>query len=414
MKKLLSVIAVMIILSSAIGINAEYVDWQAKYPWAIDGVEYCINNKILEGYEGDLMLDMKLTRAQAAKIAAVAFNLQDTGSNSFSDVTADMWEYPYVNAIESYMVQKDNNFSGRDYITREDFTVLLSVIKGYSAEYTNSLYGVFSDASKINYSYRGYIRNAYDAGIVNGSNGNFRPKAFLTRAEACTMILRAINAKAIATPEPTVTPTATPTATSVPTATPVPTVTVTSNDETAAATPTPTPVRETTYTGPKNIVGESLITVEQAQAWAKSKGATEKFINIAPTYWYYGELSGIRPEVLYAQAALETGYGKYTGVVTEDMNNWAGIKVYGRNDDAKDAHESFETPEDGARAHFNHMSAYVGVEPIGEPHARYYSVKSLDWAGTVKEIPDLSGKWCPDLNYANKIMENCLEPMENF
>ena len=117
---------------------------------------------------------------------------------------------------------------------------------------------------------------------------------------------------------------------------------------------------------------------------------------------------------MYAQAALETAYGRYTGVVSEDMNNWAGIKVKDRNDDAKEAHETFATPEDGARAHFNHMCAYVGLEPIGTPHGRYYSVKSISWAGTVRTLEELSGKWCPDPNYANKILKSCLEPMSKY
>ena len=30
-------------------------------------------------------------------------------------------------------------------------------------------------------------------------------------------------------------------------------------------------------------------------------------------------------------------------------------------------HETFATPEDGVRAHYNHMAAYVGLAPVGEP-----------------------------------------------
>lgn len=37
-------------------------------------------------------------------------------------------------------------------------------------------------------------------------------------------------------------------------------------------------------------------------------------------------------------------------------------------------HEQFETHEEGVRAHFNHISAYVGLTPIGEPHGRYHLV----------------------------------------
>ena len=67
--------------------------------------------------------------------------------------------------------------------------------------------------------------------------------------------------------------------------------------------------------------------------------------------------------------------------------------------------------DDGVRAHFNHMSAYIGIDPIGEPHARYKIVSKLDWAGTLKTLEQLGGKWCPDLYYGYSVLHHCLEPM---
>lgn len=398
MKKIISLILLSAFAgSAAVTVFARTTDWRAQYPWAITGVEFCTQNNILTGDGGDLMLEDRLTRSQAAKMVASAFGLADTGSNSYDDTDSASWDYEYINAVEPYMPKKETSFNGGDDITREEFTALIGSVLGYSSDYDNMLHSVFSDASKIDYDYRGYVSRAVADGIITGSNGNFRPKAYLTRAEACTIISRAAEkAQTLSTPAPTSAPTAAPTA--VPTASP--------SDNTGSA--------QTEFTGSTNILGEAQISVEQAQAWARSRGATDKFINIAPTYWYYGSITGIRPEVLYAQAALETGYGTYTGVVSEDMNNWAGIKVYGRNDDAKDAHESFATPEEGVRAHFNHMAAYVGVEPVGEPHGRYKSVKSMSWAGTVRTLEELSGKWCPDPEYAQKILTGCLIPMSEF
>ena len=374
MKKIIALLVTILTVSA--GQVIANADWRTEYAWAVSGVEYCMKNNILTGDNGDLMLGNKLTRSQAAKIAAVAFGIEDTGSNSFIDTDPSCWDYPYINGIEKYIPKKSNYYRGADNITREEFAALIGSILGYSPEYDNSLHEVFSDAAKIDYDYRGYIAKAVESGIITGSNGSFRPKSDLTRAEGCVIIRRAIG---------TIKPIA---------------------DESSSSS--------TQFTGSTNILGPAQITVEQAQKWAKANGASQKFIDIAPTYWYYGELTGIRPEVMYAQAALETAYGRYTGVVSEDMNNWAGIKVKDRNDDAKEAHETFATPEDGARAHFNHMCAYVGLEPIGTPHGRYYSVKSISWAGTVRTLEELSGKWCPDPNYANKILKSCLEPMSKY
>jgi hypothetical protein len=60
------------------------------------------------------------------------------------------------------------------------------------------------------------------------------------------------------------------------------------------------------------------------------------------------------------------------------------------------------------------MSAYVGVEPIGEVHGRYKSVKTLAWAGTVKYVEALGGKWCPDLYYGYAIVNDLLTEMKKY
>ncbi len=161
----------------------------------------------------------------------------------------------------------------------------------------------------------------------------------------------------------------------------------------------------------QRIVGTSLVSLETAIKWAKSKGAADLFLEAAPLYWKYGKLTGIRPEVLYAQSAKETNFGKYTGVVKAEQNNFAGIKVYGQNGDRQEDHETFATMEDGVRAHFNHMSAYVGLDPIGETHGRYASVVKMPWAGTVTTVLELGAKWAPNSTYGESILLHFLKPM---
>ena len=153
------------------------------------------------------------------------------------------------------------------------------------------------------------------------------------------------------------------------------------------------------------ILGPPQATVAQAQEWARKNNAHQRFIDIAPTYWHYGQLTGIRPEVLYAQSAHETGFGRYGGAVTPDQNNWAGIKIKNPVGDRPEDHETFATPEEGVRAHFNHVCAYLGLPPIGEPHPRYHVVNSLSWAGTVKYVEELGGKWAPSATYGQSIVK---------
>lgn len=110
--------------------------------------------------------------------------------------------------------------------------------------------------------------------------------------------------------------------------------------------------------------------------------------------------------MLYAQSAKETAFGKYGGAVKPDQNNWAGIKTWDASGDRPEDHESFPTPEDGVRAHFNHICAYVGLNPIGEPHGRYLLVKSLPWAGSVRYVEELGGKWAPSPDYGRSIVRD--------
>jgi len=152
------------------------------------------------------------------------------------------------------------------------------------------------------------------------------------------------------------------------------------------------------------IVAASRVTLERAVEWAAGKNAHPRFIEIAALYWEFGRRTGISPEVLYAQSALETGYGHFTGQVPPNFNNWAGIKTANATGDEPKDHDQFATPEDGVRAHFNHMAAYVGLHPIGELHDRFFVVKRLPWAGTIRSVEELSGKWAPAATYHQSIV----------
>ena len=159
------------------------------------------------------------------------------------------------------------------------------------------------------------------------------------------------------------------------------------------------------------LISASQVSLSQAQKWAADRGAHQRFIDIAPLYWEYGRKTGLCPEVLYAQSAHETNFGHYTGQVTPEFNNWAGIKIATPTGDKPEDHEKFATPEDGVRGHFNHMAAYVGLVPIDEPHGRYHVVLKLSWAGTITAVEELSGKWAPSPTYHERIT-SMLEEMK--
>ena len=52
------------------------------------------------------------------------------------------------------------------------------------------------------------------------------------------------------------------------------------------------------------IISDTEVTVKQAKNWAKSKGATETFINLADLYYEYSSDCGdVNPAIAYVQAA---------------------------------------------------------------------------------------------------------------
>lgn len=360
----------------------------ASFEWAKDAVEYCVDNAILTGMEnGDLALGDNLTREQMAKMMVDAFELmpketeaadEETAEVSkeepiYSDVTEDRWSYSYVMAFSPYVKKQNKRFNPEEKVTRAEFAaslVLSSGLKESNLRNADILTMEFDDADSVDKDYKKLLSIAVERGYYKGSEQLLRPNDLLTRAEACSLMYRVLgSSKGLVTLDLGVRQSETP------------------------------------------LVGEAEVSLDDAKAWAEKRGAAQIFIDIADIYWEYGEITGIRPEILYAQAAKETGFGKFGGAVVPEQNNWAGIKTKTATGDRMEDHETFETPEDGVRGHFNHISAYIGLEPIGEPHGRYYSVKSIAWAGTVKTLEELGGKWCPDLYYGYSILHKYIEEM---
>ena len=349
----------------------------AEYEWAADGVKYCTTNGIMQGMgNGDLALGSNLTREQMAKMLIETFNIQpseETVPIAYTDVLPDRWSYNYINTFSRFMIKQNEKFNPAENVTRQEFAAYLVLASGLTAGNIRNrdiLDYNFSDYKEVDEDYKKYLCIAVERGYMKGSDGMLRPNDLLTRAEVCTLLYRVKQSQAGKL----------------------------TLDLGVKYSETP-------------LIGAAQVTVEQAKKWAENRGAAQIFIDIADTYWKYGEITGIRPELLYAQAAKEKNFGKYTGAVLPEQNNWAGIKTTTATGDTTYDHETFATPDDGVRAHFNHMSAYIGLEPIGEPHGRYNIVAKLTWAGTVKNLEDLGGRWCPDLYYGYSILHNYIEPM---
>ena len=107
---------------------------------------------------------------------------------------------------------------------------------------------------------------------------------------------------------------------------------------------------------------------------------------------------GVNSDIAFAQMCLETGYLRFGGLVTEDMNNFCGLGATGPGQKG----HSFPDERTGIRAHVQHLKGYGTHEPLrGElvdPRYKWISPK-----GRASDIFALTGTWAADPEYGNKI-----------
>lgn len=376
------------LLGTAAGNKTKFIDVDENYSWAVDAINELEEKGVISGVDGKHFApDSTVTKEQFAKMLVGALeialpeeNQEETETEEthfYKDVKMESWSYPYIKASCEFFYDDSlgsASFNPQENYTREKCAYAIAMALGYGGKSANLLDAEvleknFNDSDSITKALKSAVAMTVERGIVKGSDKLIRPKGEVTRAEAAVLLHRAMQYKA-------------------------------RNSQNLFITQTP-------------MIGESTVTLEQAKRWATSKGAHQRFIDIADYYWKYGEITGIRPEILYGQAAKETGFGKYTGQVKPEQNNWAGIKIKNPVADRPEDHETFATPDDGVRAHFNHITAYLGIEPVGEPHDRYYVLQTVAWRGTVKNVEQLGGKWAPDVTYGYNIVVKMLRGMEN-
>lgn len=157
-----------------------------------------------------------------------------------------------------------------------------------------------------------------------------------------------------------------------------------------------------------DILSECEVTVKQAKKWAKERNATDTFIDLADLYWKYSdECGGVNPAIAYVQAAKETGYGKFGGVLDESYCNPCGLKTeQGGDDNYPDAHQKFDSWEKGVQAHLDHLALYAGVD--GYPKSDTYDPRHFKTImGRCKTINELggAGKWAPSETYGQEVNE---------
>ncbi len=173
-----------------------------------------------------------------------------------------------------------------------------------------------------------------------------------------------------------------------------------------------------------SIMGTSDITLEQLVAYYNANETYPAFYEDsgAPTiedfckiYMEECEIEGVRVEVAFCQAMVETGFLRFIGDVDISQYNFAGIGATGGGEPG----HSFTNVREGIRAQVQHLKAYASTEELQQecvdPRFDYvtrYSAPYLEWLG-INENPYGVG-WATAPNYGIIIKNNYLRKLFTY
>ena len=154
---------------------------------------------------------------------------------------------------------------------------------------------------------------------------------------------------------------------------------------------------------PYLIMGSGALSTDRLVSFFMecNPGADEQKVGrLAILYVEECSTEGVNYDVAFVQMCLETGFLRFGGLVTEDMNNFCGLGATGPEHPG----HCFPDERTGVRAHVQHLKAYGSTEPlVGElVDPRYHFV---DPKGRSPGILGLSGTWAADPDYGAKLID---------
>ena len=179
--------------------------------WAMSTIQKMVDQGVVLGMpDGSFKPDNSISRAEFATLVVKAFKLEYRAGKVFDD-TSRHWARDYVSAANAFGIvngYNEVNFGPDDPITREQMAVM--VVK--AAKIQNSVVDLnCSDSARISAWAKEAVATAYAKGVIKGMpDGNFRPQANATRAEA-VVVLNNILQLSVNTPAATTVPQKAPT-----------------------------------------------------------------------------------------------------------------------------------------------------------------------------------------------------------
>lgn len=171
-----------------------------------------------------------------------------------------------------------------------------------------------------------------------------------------------------------------------------------------------------------SIMGTTSITATQMVNYFTAKGGKYPYSgnSVAPTIKDFCQIyvdeckaEGVKAEVAFAQAMMETGFLRFGGDVKKEQYNFAGLGATGGVEG-----NGFDSIRIGIRAQVQHLKAYASKESLKQTcvdeRFKYVSrgtAPYVEWLGQ-KENPSGKG-WATAVNYGYNIVNLYIKPLLN-
>lgn len=161
--------------------------------WAAAAIDKWSGSGIINGYNGMFRPDDSITRGEMAVIIDNMMNYQVSAVNSFGDLKSGQFYTDAVLKANAAGIIKGDGVNVRptDKITREEAATMMSRVFSVKAA-ANTI--AFKDAAAVSSWAQGAVYGMEAKGYVQGYNGNFEPKANVTRAATVTMVNNIVKA----------------------------------------------------------------------------------------------------------------------------------------------------------------------------------------------------------------------------
>ncbi len=154
------------------------------------------------------------------------------------------------------------------------------------------------------------------------------------------------------------------------------------------------------------IMGTSVATAEQLVSYYYRYKSTPPKLTctlyeLATYFITEGAAEGVRGDIAFVQAVIETGWFQYSGSsVSWQDNNFCGLGATGNPNDVVKS----ESAQIGVRAQIQHLKAYGSTAPLSNAlvDPRFYYVRR----GIAPLWVNLSGTWAANTAYGSHILNN--------